>query len=261
MTLIDSRGRFFGRVSVVDALAAIFLLSLSPMLIFAYRVGQPLQPRITAVRPEELVSSAAFQVHGAGFQPDSRIWVGDRAAQTEYFGSDLLAGYVPADLSPGNYAVSVKGPAGQAAAWAREMKIVDPPIRSKAPVVVLVVFTGLQPEEADYLERHFEAQSRAFPEDSGPRLLRMLKRGPMSSYLRGLREETERAEGKEFVLSNIWIQSDEEEWNGAKRYFYQGQPLLLESRIRLEFSHHPYTGIIQKEPRSEPLPAGEGTAP
>ena len=259
MNLIDSQGRFLGRISLVDALVVLFLaLSFGPLPVFAYRVTKPREAKVRTVIPEEIVPSAPFHVNGTDFTRRSQIRIGDRLAYTEYYGADLLVGYVPAGMDPGNYPVSVMKPDGSAATWGGTVKIVKPPVRSGVPVVMTVVFEDLQPEEADYLERCFQLQSKAFQEGSQPRLLRILKRGPMASFRRELPEETRKEEGRELILADVLILSDEEEWDGVKRYFYQGQPLLME-RVELEFGHRTYSGLIHRWPQPKPDLAEERT--
>jgi hypothetical protein len=110
MTLIDERGRVFGRVNLVDALVVVFLLGLIPVAYATYLLFQPATPRIESVTRTEItmaerrtspgnVLSAKFKVAGSGFNPLLRAMIGDTPALSFVFetpnSADILVGEVP----------------------------------------------------------------------------------------------------------------------------------------------------------------------
>jgi len=110
MTLIDTRGRLFGRFNLVDATVAAFILLLIPLAYGTSLLFRPAQPRMDSVTPslitkeERRVSTggrlmAKFKVRGTGFTPLLRARVGDVDAIGFVFenpnSADVLVGPVP----------------------------------------------------------------------------------------------------------------------------------------------------------------------
>lgn len=110
MSMIDSRGRVFGRLNLVDALILGFLILLVPLGYGTYLLFRPAQPHIDSVEPSEITVAerrigngsaltAKFKVRGAGFTPLLRARIGDSDALGLVFESpnsaDVLVGPVP----------------------------------------------------------------------------------------------------------------------------------------------------------------------
>lgn len=110
MTMIDSNGRLFGRVNLVDGMAAGFVLLLIPLAYGTFLLFRPAAPRIDSVAPsiiskeERRISSggrlmAKFKVRGTGFTPLLRARIGDADALGFVFenpnSADLLVGPMP----------------------------------------------------------------------------------------------------------------------------------------------------------------------
>jgi hypothetical protein len=117
MTVIDERGRLFGRLNLVDAAVLAFLIALIPIGYGTYLMFQPARPRIDSVATTELnkeelriasgtTIGAKLKVRGTGFNPLLRARVGDLDALSFVFenpnSADILIGEMPAgsyDLS------------------------------------------------------------------------------------------------------------------------------------------------------------------
>lgn len=110
MSMIDSRGRVFGRLNLVDALILGFLILLVPLGYGTYLLFRPAQPRIDSVEPSEITVAerrigngsaltAKFKVRGSGLTPLLRARIGDNDALGLVFESpnsaDVLVGPVP----------------------------------------------------------------------------------------------------------------------------------------------------------------------
>lgn len=110
MSMIDSRGRVFGRLNLVDALILGFLILLVPLGYGTYLLFKPAQPRIDSVEPSAItvaerrigngsVLTAKFKIRGSGFTPLLRARIGDNDALGLVFESpnsaDVLVGPVP----------------------------------------------------------------------------------------------------------------------------------------------------------------------
>jgi len=77
MPLIDTRGRLFGRLNLIDAALLVVLLALVPLGVFAFRIFQEPLPRIDAVVPASQPAGPArrLRLKGANFRPYLRVFV------------------------------------------------------------------------------------------------------------------------------------------------------------------------------------------
>lgn len=106
MTTIDSRGRLFGRINLVDAAVAVFALALLPFAYGTYLLFQPARPKIESVslslitKEERRVGSSLLRtklkVKGTGFNPMLRARIDDTPALGFVFenpnSADVLVG-------------------------------------------------------------------------------------------------------------------------------------------------------------------------
>ena len=110
MSIIDERGRLFGRINLVDGAVALFVLAAIPLAYGTYLLFQPAQPRIDSVAPslitreERRISAggrltAKFKIKGTGFTPMLRARIGGADAIGFVFenpnSADVLVGPVP----------------------------------------------------------------------------------------------------------------------------------------------------------------------
>lgn len=110
MTIVDDHGRLFGRLNLVDAAAAAFVLLLVPLAYGTYLLFQPAAPRIDSVSPSIITReerrigvggnlTAKFKVRGTGFTPLLRARIGEAEALGFVFenpnSADILVGPVP----------------------------------------------------------------------------------------------------------------------------------------------------------------------
>jgi len=110
VSIVDERGRLFGRVNLVDGAVAAFLLLLVPLGYATYLLFRPSAPSIESVTPtavtkeEERITIggrpvAKFKVRGNGFTPLLRARVGDADALGFVFenpnSADVLVGAIP----------------------------------------------------------------------------------------------------------------------------------------------------------------------
>lgn len=110
MSMIDDRGRLFGRVNLVDALIIAFVIVLLPMAYGTYLLFRPAQPRIDSVEPSQITAAerrigngssltAKFKIRGSGLTPLLRARVGGNDALGLVFESpnsaDVLIGPTP----------------------------------------------------------------------------------------------------------------------------------------------------------------------
>lgn len=91
MTLIDERGRLFGRLNLIDAGLAVLAVAAVAGLFTAYRVFRlPRGPDITSVEPvtQPAVNGARVRLHGRDFLPYQRVFV-QRSGDTPGFVHEL----------------------------------------------------------------------------------------------------------------------------------------------------------------------------
>ncbi len=110
MTIVDNRGRLFGRVNLVDATVAIFLVGLIPVGYGTFLLFRPSTPRIDSVSVTDLTKeevriadgallSAKLKIRGTGLNPLLRASIGNIPAMGFVFenpnSADVLVGEVP----------------------------------------------------------------------------------------------------------------------------------------------------------------------
>ena len=107
MSLVDSEGRLFGRVNLVDAAAVVFVLFLIPIGYATYLLFRPSRPAIDSVTRVPLtveerrvgggsLVTAKLKVKGVGFNPLLRARIGEAEALGFVFenpnSADVLVG-------------------------------------------------------------------------------------------------------------------------------------------------------------------------
>ena len=111
MTMIDDRGRLFGRFNLIDSLVVLLVLIAIPMAYGTYLLFRPGTPRIDSVSPSNITKEeqrvtntarlvAKFKIKGTGFTPLLRARIGDADALGFVFenpnSADVLVGPIPA---------------------------------------------------------------------------------------------------------------------------------------------------------------------
>jgi hypothetical protein len=154
MPWIDDRGRIFGRLNIVDALVAGFLIVLVPLAYVGYLLFRTPTPRLTAIEPATVKSGGdqRIQASGENFRPYLRITFNTIKAR-----SFLLADFTKADvgvpdLPPGRYDVVLYDEARELGRLAGALTVVPPFVPRSATLRVGGKFRGLGPENADMLK-------------------------------------------------------------------------------------------------------------
>jgi hypothetical protein len=168
MTVVDSQGRLFGRVNLVDGAIALFLLFLIPLGYGTYLLFRPTAPRIESVSKAEVsreeiritdgsLLAAKLKVRGTGFTPLLRAEVGGRDALAFVYESpnsaDVLIGLLPA----GTHDLVLRDGVNEVARAANAVTIEASAAR--ASVLGVGWFTDLSNEQAQALRVGFK-----FPE-------------------------------------------------------------------------------------------------
>ena len=114
MPLIDDRGRVFGRLNLIDAIAVAFVLVLLPLAYGTYLLFRPSAPRIESVTRAEVTReerriaggvllAAKLKVRGSGFNPMLRAEIGGTHAMGFVFESPNSADVLVGPIAPGTH--------------------------------------------------------------------------------------------------------------------------------------------------------------
>lgn len=113
MSIVDRRGRVFGRFNLVDLTLVAFLFALLPMAYGIVVLFRPSRPHIDSVTPAEVgkeewriagsAVSAKLKVKGSGFSPMLRASIGDTAALAFVFENPNSADVIVGRLPPGSH--------------------------------------------------------------------------------------------------------------------------------------------------------------
>lgn len=139
MSIVDERGRLFGRINLIDGAVVAFLIALLPIGYGTYLLFRPAAPRIESVSVTEpnkeefriaggAVIGAKLKIRGTGLNPLLRVRVGNEDALAFVFenpnSADVVVGNLPAgtydlvlfdgvqEVARANGAVSIKHAAG-----------------------------------------------------------------------------------------------------------------------------------------------------
>ncbi len=105
MSLIDDRGRLFGKLNIFDAAVVLVICLLIPLTYGAYLLFRPQVPRLVAVEPERVVMGATrVNIRGEFLRPPLRLVVGDFGARFLVADSENGVMLLP-PLQPGSYDV------------------------------------------------------------------------------------------------------------------------------------------------------------
>ena len=107
MSIIDERGRLFGRLNVVDAAVALLLIAIVPVGYGAYLLFRAPVPKLTGLAPDAFIQGPNQQtaVHGENLRPYMRVSFGDKQGQNFLFVDPQTAVIPLPDLPPGQYDV------------------------------------------------------------------------------------------------------------------------------------------------------------
>src|SRR5690242_10404741 len=107
MTLVDERGRLFGRFNVVDALVGIVLLGMIPLLYGGYVLFKPQPASLVSIEPNRIEERADvdLMVKGNNLRPYMRVSFDGFQGRSFLFSGSTLAVVRAAELPPGVYDV------------------------------------------------------------------------------------------------------------------------------------------------------------
>jgi hypothetical protein len=145
MSVIDGRGRLFGRVNVVDAIVVGFVGMLIPLAYASYLLFRSPPATLTKVEPDSMViaPNARVRIEGANLRPFMRVSFNDEQGRTFLIGSTTSAEVDLPDLKPGVYDVVLYDYAQELSRLPQAFTVLPPTPAATAALVVSGFFIGL----------------------------------------------------------------------------------------------------------------------
>jgi hypothetical protein len=164
-TVIDERGRLFGRINLIDAFAAVFVFVLIPIAYGAYILFRTPPATLTAVRPNSVYQgpNQHVTVEGINLRPFLRIAFGTTQALTFAVDSTTSAHVDLPDLLPGAYDVVLYDFRDEVARLPKAFTVLAPATVSFMTMDVTGSFKNLTTEAAQKIQA---GQTFKMPTDS-----------------------------------------------------------------------------------------------
>jgi hypothetical protein len=153
MSVIDERGRVFGRINVVDALVLAFVGMLVPLAYASYLLFRSPPATLSSVEPKAMVMApnARVRIEGTNLRPFMRVSFNDAQGRTFLIGSTTSAEIDLPDLAPGTYDVVLYDYAQELSRLSQAFTILPPVPAPTAELVASGFFIGLTSAQASAL--------------------------------------------------------------------------------------------------------------
>lgn len=163
MTIVDDRGRLFGRVNIIDAAVVVFVLGLIPLGYGTFLLFRPTTPRIDSVTRSEVsreerriatggLLTAKLKVRGTGFNPLLRAWIDGTQAMGFVFENPNSADVLVGAVAPGTHDLILFDGVQEVARAHGAVTITD---AARASIRAVGWLTNLDPAMADTLKAGF----------------------------------------------------------------------------------------------------------
>lgn len=105
MSLIDERGRLFGRVNLIDAIVAVLVLGLIPLAYGAFLMFRVPVPKITGVTPDRVIAHqpSVVQITGEDLRQFLEVYFGKVASNGVFVKASTRADVLVPELPEGTY--------------------------------------------------------------------------------------------------------------------------------------------------------------
>ena len=180
MSIIDDRGRLFGRFNLIDAAVAGLLIVLLPIAYAAYALFRPPPMRILSVKPAQVVKGreARVQLIGEHLRPYLRAEVGGAQPNQLLILSPSQGEIVLPDIGPGTYDIMLFDEAEEVARLKNALTILPPP--APPPITVQLVGSFVNQDEA---QARAVKPGRRYPEHGDP-YFEVVSAGPPAEDVR-----------------------------------------------------------------------------
>jgi hypothetical protein len=150
MSLIDDRGRLFGRVNLVDAAVLAFVGMLVPLAYASYLLFRTPPATLDAVEPTSMVlgNNPRIRITGTNLRPFMRVSFNDRQGRTFLIGSTTSAEIDVPELDPGTYDLVLFDYAQELSRLPKAFTVLPPTPAPTAKLVASGAFIGLTSAQA-----------------------------------------------------------------------------------------------------------------
>jgi hypothetical protein len=181
MSIIDDRGRLFGRFNLIDTAVAVLLIVLLPIAYAGYALFRPPPMRIISVTPAQVVKGreARVQITGEHLRPYMRAEVGGAQPNRLLIQSPSQGEIILPELGPGTYDIALFDEAEEVARLKNALTIVPPP--PPPPIALQLVGAFINLDEAT--ARAIKPGGR-FPQQGDPALEVLSSAAPLEDVRR-----------------------------------------------------------------------------
>jgi hypothetical protein len=187
MSIVDERGRLFGRFNLIDASVVAVVVLLLPIAFAAYLLFRPAPMRITSVEPRQVPSGPGTRVRltGEHFRPYLRAEVGRVQPNRFLIESPTAGEIVMPPLEPGTYDITLYDEAEEVA----RMKGAITVGAASRPALINMQLLGMFTNLDDATARTVTA-GRRFP-DHGDALVEVISAAAPIEDIRRVRTTTQ----------------------------------------------------------------------
>lgn len=137
---LDSQGRLFGKLNLVDLLISLFLLSTGGVVAYAVGVSRYQALEITHVEPKRIVAGPRqfVVVRGTGFDPPTTLRLGEHISRGGVYWEESVLGIeINEEVEPGFYALWLRDGRGRTATTPDPLEVVwEPKISEVKPKII-----------------------------------------------------------------------------------------------------------------------------
>ena len=194
MTIVDERGRLFGRFNLIDAGVVILVLVLVPLAYAAYLLFRPEPVKIASVEPSRIIvgQTPRIRLHGEHLRPYLRAQVGPAQPHNFLIESPNDGDFVlPPDLPVGSHDLTLFDEVHEVAKLRNAITMTTPPPGPRVNLQLVGAFFGLDEAAARSI-----TAGRKFPND-GSATIEVLDAGSLREDVRRVRSIL----GTEFIIS------------------------------------------------------------
>jgi hypothetical protein len=165
MTIVDDRGRLFGRLNLIDAGILVVAVVLVPLAYAAYLLFRPAQMQIDAVEPNRVFEGQQprVRIHGKNLRPYLRSQVGSTQPHTFLVETPMDGELQMPALPAGTYDLALFDEVQEVARLKNAITVIGAPASPQVRLRVSGSFIGMDETAARAI-----AVGKTYPSDGGP---------------------------------------------------------------------------------------------
>jgi hypothetical protein len=164
MTIVDERGRLFGRFNLIDAGVVVVLLVFVPLAYAAYRLFRPEAMKILSVEPSRVIvgQQPRIRLDGQHLRPYLRAQVGGAQPHNFLIESPDTGEFVLPELPEGTHDLTLFNEVQEVARMKDAITVTPPPAGPRVGLQLIGAFFGLDEAGARAI-----VKGRRFPNEPG----------------------------------------------------------------------------------------------